>query len=92
MLDICRKLNLSPTTTKYAVVWGLLHDIGTWPLSHTSEIAFSSILNIGSRELRNKIIMGDSSIPNSFRLNRKLIDIGIDLKTLLSLFITPAIE
>src|SRR5262245_746484 len=34
-MDCCLRLGLDTRRTRLAIAWGLLHDIGNWPLSHT---------------------------------------------------------
>lgn len=70
----------------YALVWGLVHDIATWPLSHTSEPAFTSITGISSHELRRMIILGDRRLPEKFALNAQLKKLNIDPGALVELF------
>lgn len=71
-LDMARFLGFSETAQRYAVAWGLLHDIGNWPLSHTGEAAFSRLTGASTRELRKRIIVGDPSFPSSLRLERAI--------------------
>jgi HD superfamily phosphohydrolase len=47
-LDTARRFGLSPSGQRYAVAWGLTHDLATWPLAHTSEPAFAAILGVTS--------------------------------------------
>lgn len=86
MLKVGQKLNLKDETLKYAVCWGLLHDIATWPLSHTGEAAFSNIFNISGKKLREMMIIGSSRLPKKYSVKNELESIGIDPKILLLLF------
>jgi len=86
ILKIAQRLDLRDETLKYAACWGLLHDIATWPLSHTGEAAFSAILKISSKDLRKMMIKGASNLPINYTINRELESIGVDPKKLLMLF------
>ena len=68
--SIASDLGLSLEGQRYATAWGLLHDIATWPLSHTGEAAFSALTLVGSKELREKMIIGSKQLPQEFCLNR----------------------
>jgi len=83
-LDIARSLRFSEAAQRYAVAWGLLHDIGNWPLSHTGEYAFSRITSSSTRELRRRIICSDPSLPSSLWLARAVEDCGMDTATVLA--------
>ena len=85
-LDLARRLDFSERGQRYAVAWGLTHDISTWPLSHTSEPAFTSITGISARNLRAGILLSDPEIPERYRLAPILCDLGIDPIILVSLF------
>ncbi|NUQ79023.1 MAG: HD domain-containing protein [Polyangiaceae bacterium] len=87
-LDIARCLGMSSSAQRYAVAWGLLHDIATWPLSHTSEPAFTSITGVNVRTLRRMIIVGDRRLPANFSLRSKLREMGVRPDVLLALFET----
>ncbi len=89
-VDLARRLGLSTTTQRYAAAWGLLHDIATWPLSHTSEPAFARLTGVSARELRQMMILGDSRIPSALQVNRALDDMGVHPRSLLALFRGPA--
>lgn len=86
MLSHAEHLMLSENSKRYAICWGLLHDISTWPLSHTGEAAFSATTKISSHELRQKMILGDASLPKKWRLNGVLEDSGVNPTNLLMLF------
>lgn len=79
-------LSLSATTIRYAILWGLLHDIATWPLSHTGEAAFSSATETSARKLRRMMITGDNKLHRSLRVYRSLKEMGVDFDVLLALF------
>jgi hypothetical protein len=85
-LDLARKFAFSERGQRYAVAWGLTHDIATWPLSHTSEPAFSAITGISARGLRTAILTGADEAPERYRLARVLRDLDVDPATLASLF------
>lgn len=79
------ELGLSADARKYAVAWGMLHDIATWPLSHTGEAAFSDATDTSAHELRRAMIVGDESV-GSFSVAVALRELNIDADVLLSLF------
>ncbi len=85
-LDFAKHLGLSLKAQKYAIAWGLLHDIATWPLSHTGEPAFSSITHTSTSSLREMMITGSNHLPESLTVTRALKEMDIDPLTLLSLF------
>lgn len=85
-LDLARKFEFSERGQRYAVAWGLTHDIATWPLSHTSEPAFSTITGIPARRLRSAILLGSEEAPERYRLARILLDLDIDPSTLATFF------
>jgi len=85
-LDAARKLNFSERGQRYAVAWGLTHDIATWPLSHTGEPAFAAITGVSAGDLRLAIILGSDIAPERYRLAHTLRGLGIDPPTLASLF------
>jgi hypothetical protein len=85
-LDIARRLDLSERGQRYAVAWGLTHDIATWPLSHTSEPALSAITGTSARALRAGILTGSPEVPDRYRLPPILRDIDIEPAVLASLF------
>ncbi len=85
-LDIARRFDFSKRGQRYAVAWGLTHDIATWPLSHTSEPALSAITGVSARNLRTGILLGSAEVPNRYRLAPILWDLDIDPAALVSLF------
>jgi hypothetical protein len=94
-LDLARKLDFSERGQRYAVAWGLTHDIATWPLSHTSEPAFSAITGMSARNLRAGMLLGSAEVPERYHLAPILRDLDIDPSALASLFDrsgTPADE
>jgi hypothetical protein len=94
-LDLARKLDFSKQGQRYAVAWGLTHDVGTWPLSHTSEPAFTAVTGTSARGLRTGILLSSTAVPERYRLASILRHLGIDPGTLASLFdqtTTPADE
>ncbi len=86
ILDQVEYFNFNEKNKKLAVCWALLHDIATWPLSHTSEPAFSSITKTSSRKLREMIILGSKQLPESFNITKSLKKSGIDPSVLIELF------
>jgi hypothetical protein len=85
-LDVARHLHLGSAMERYAVAWGLLHDVATWPLSHTSEPAFARITGVSSSALRRKIVLGDPALPGQLQIQRELRDMGVVPSRLLALF------
>lgn len=83
---MAEQFNLSVEAQRYAVAWGLFHDIATWGLSHTGEAAFADVTGVSSRTLRAMMIHGDPILPECFNLKKLLKCIGISGETLLSLF------
>lgn len=86
LLDLCRRFNWSDEAKRYCVAWGLLHDIATWPLSHTGEAAFSKLTGTKSRQLRTQIITASQELPSTLCLSKALHEIGVDGQILLHLF------
>lgn len=84
--ELATNLQLSPRGVDYAIAWGLLHDISTWPLSHTGEAAFGSSTNTSGRSLRTMMICGADQLSNEFSLYPALRESGLDHGTLLALF------
>jgi hypothetical protein len=84
-LDLTRELGFSEATQRYAVAWGLLHDIGNWPLSHTGEFAFGRLIGFTTRELRREMIIGSASVPSAYSLRREISAMGLDVDCLLAL-------
>jgi hypothetical protein len=85
-LDLARRFDFSQRGQRYAVAWGLTHDIATWPLSHTSEPAFTAITGISARGLRAAMLLGRDVVPEHYRLAPVLRDLDIDPAALASLF------
>jgi hypothetical protein len=85
-LDIARRFDFSERGQRYAVAWGLTHDIATWPLSHTSEPALSAITGVSARNLRAGILLGSAEVPDHYHLAPILWDLDIDPAVLVSLF------
>lgn len=80
------RLGFSPETIRYAVAWGLLHDIATWPLSHTGEAAFSDATNTSAQTLRRMMIEGDHRLHRSLCVHYAVKEMKLDVDRLLSLF------
>ena len=94
-LDLARRFDFSERGQRYAVAWGLTHDIATWPLSHTSEPGFTALTEMTARNLRAGILLGSAEVPECYRLAPILRDLGLDPIALVSLFErngTPADE
>jgi HD domain len=85
-LDLARRFDFSERGQRYAVAWGLTHDIGTWPLSHTGEPAFAAITGVSARALRASMVTGGDEVPGAYRLASVLRDLDIDPSALSSLF------
>lgn len=85
-LDLARRFDFSEGGQRYAVAWGLTHDIATWPLSHTGEPAFSTLTGISARRLRAALLLGSEEVPECYRLAEVLLDLEIDPSTLAALF------
>ena len=86
VLSFCELFSLTGQTRHYAVAWALLHDVATWPLSHTSEAAFTSITGVTHKALRHKMVIGDPSIPEDFWLEDAIREMSIDPNQVLFLF------
>lgn len=86
MIGVARQLGLSLPAQRYAAAWGLLHDIATWPFSHTSEPAFARLTGVSSRRLREMIILGDPELPTELCVSAALLEAGVDPGQLVSLF------
>ena len=84
-LDICDSLSLSRESALYAAAWGLIHDIATWPLSHTGEAAFTQTLNIDAEQLRIEMIEGSNKLPSGLHMNKALSEMGLDKNVLIEL-------
>jgi hypothetical protein len=85
-LDLARRLGLSAQGQRYAVAWGLTHDLASWPLSHTSEPAFQTITGLTSRQLRDRMLFGSEDLPPRYRLDRVLREVQVDPTVLAGLF------
>lgn len=85
-VDICARLEFSIEQQKYAAAWGLLHDLGNWPLSHTAQHAFSELLGVSAKAVRGWLITNDSRAPEKYFIADELCACGIDPIRLLSLF------
>lgn len=83
---MAENLSLSAPTIRYAVLWGLLHDIATWPLSHTGEVAFSSSTETNASRLRQMMIKGDNTLHSSLSVFFCLKEMQVDVDVLLALF------
>ncbi len=83
---IAANLQLSRSAIDYAVMWGLLHDVAAWPLSHTGEAAFSRTTETDARDLRTMIIVGSHQLSEVFSLHSVIKAASIQHDTLLALF------
>jgi hypothetical protein len=79
-------MGLSEQVVKYAVAWGLLHDIATWPLSHTGEAAFSTSTGISANDLREFMISGDNRLDAVWSVYLPIKSLKLDHDRLLELF------
>jgi hypothetical protein len=79
-------LGLSKRAQRYAVAWGLTHDLATWPLSHTGEAGFSEITESNSHQLRRAMIEGAKWLPRMFTVLPQLKEMRIEPGELLALF------
>jgi len=86
VFEAAHRLALSNKAIEYAVTWALLHDIATWPLSHTGEAGFSRVTDISSRQLRNAMIKGSYDLPQSLRVFYSVKQLSIQHDLLLALF------
>lgn len=84
--ELIRSVELNQEAEMYAMAWGLVHDIATWPLSHTSEPAFAAITGVSSHDLRRMIILGDARLPSHFGVSRELKEMGVKPELLAQLF------
>ncbi len=85
-LQICERLALSEQTMRYAGAWALLHDIATWPLSHTGEAAFQEITNVKHKSLRASMVAGDKSLPSRLCVKKDVERMGLDADIVIRLF------
>ena len=86
VLSFCEWFSPKEHTKRYAVAWALLHDIATWPLSHTSEVAFTYITGLTHNALRQKMVIGHPSIPRDFRIDDVIQEMGVCPNTVMELF------
>lgn len=86
VFKFCELFSLPRQTKRYAIAWALLHDIATWPLSHTSEAAFIRITQVTHQTLRRKLIVNDPSIPKDYRLGHAIREMDIDPNQVALLF------
>jgi HD superfamily phosphohydrolase len=85
-LDLARRFDFSERGQRYAVAWGLTHDIATWPLSHTSEPVFTTVTGMSANTLRAEILLGSDEVPERYHLAPILRDLDLDPVALVSLF------
>jgi hypothetical protein len=86
MSRLSTKLLLSRQASNYAVLWGLTHDIATWPLSHTGEAAFARSTETDARALRAMMILGSDKLPRALSLYAQIKAASIDHGTLEAIF------
>ncbi|MES0490842.1 MAG: hypothetical protein ABUK01_12675 [Leptospirales bacterium] len=77
--------NLKEEIIRYAVVWCILHDLTTWPVSHTSEPAFENIFNTSHKEILFSMINNSKNLPREMWLGDTLADINININDILCL-------
>ena len=85
MLRITSNLALSARAQRYAVAWGLIHDLATWPMSHTGEAGFARVMDVDSRRLRKGMIEGASWLPRQLTVISQLKEMQIEPDLLLAL-------
>lgn len=85
-VEICQKLGFSVEQQKYAAAWGILHDLGNWPLSHTAQRAFTDLLGIKAKDIREWLVVDDPRGPEKYYVAKELRQCGIDPHRLLNLF------
>jgi hypothetical protein len=86
ILDQVEFFKFNERNKRIAICWALLHDIATWPLSHTGEPAFSSVTKISSRKLREMMILGSNHLPDSLSISKSIRKLGIDPTEFIELF------
>jgi hypothetical protein len=84
--QILRALKATEDTQRYGLAWALLHDISTWPLSHTGEAAFSAVTGMSAVRLRELMILGASELPTYLTVKEQLDQMQIDADKLVLLF------
>ena len=85
-MEIAKSLRFSEKMQRYGLAWALLHDIATWPLSHTGEAAFCDITRMTSTALREAIIKGTHILPQYLTVRKQLDDLRIDTDALIQLY------
>jgi hypothetical protein len=85
-LRICREVGFSETLQKYVVAWGLFHDLGNWPLSHTAQRAFESVQKVDVKTLRRWMIVDDERAPKKYHSAKFLEAFGVDPYRLAAFF------
>lgn len=86
-VDVVRSLGFGIEAQRYAAVWGLLHDLGNWPLSHTGEGAFRRLAGRSTRALRRELITGEGvalALPQ-YSVRDRLGAAGLQVDRLLAL-------
>jgi hypothetical protein len=83
---ICKEIGLTAEQQKYAAAWGLLHDLGNWALSHTAQHAFSELLGVKTKTVREWLVISDSRVPQKYTITQELCACGIDPERMLGLF------
>lgn len=85
-VEICQRLGFSIEQQKYAAAWGVLHDLGNWPLSHSAQHAFSELLGTKAKDIRGWLITNDPRAPEKYFVANELRQCGVDPHRLLNLF------
>jgi HD domain len=80
-------LDFSTSSLDYAYAWGILHDIATWPLSHTGEAAFTETTDTSSRKLRTMMLKSDKKLGEKLGVFNSIRNAGLDVEVLERLFI-----
>lgn len=84
-LDMTRRVGFSVRAQRYAIAWALVHDLATWPLSHSGEAAFSGSTNTVSGQLRTAMIKGAYALPHHLTVLDALRESDIEPEILLAL-------
>ncbi len=77
---------LDQQALKYAIAWGLTHDVATWPMSHSSEPAFEHLTGWRGRAIREAMLTGHEMIPTHLRVTESLQAMQVDPAVLARFF------
>ena len=56
----------------------LLHDVSTWPLSHTGEEPFKRITGLSNGSLKHAVLYDEPTVPAEYHLGQTLADAALD--------------